>query len=145
VSEPLRVAWIHGAAGEPAIQAHWYDESTVILRGAKSLNYEAPFLFLLLGEERALLLDTAYGFPAQWRHRPTWTVVCGRSRRVPVHDGPPGRVRRRTAGDARARLPRRDDEANPRRGEGDGRPARRTPVRHFILYTEPGRVDDVVE
>ena len=50
--------WIHGAAGEPPIQTHWYDERTVILRQAKSLNYEAPFLFLLFGDARALLLDT---------------------------------------------------------------------------------------
>jgi glyoxylase-like metal-dependent hydrolase (beta-lactamase superfamily II) len=50
--------WIHGAPGEPPIQVHWYDERTVILRQSKSLNYEAPFLFLLFGEARALLLDT---------------------------------------------------------------------------------------
>jgi len=50
--------WIHGAPGEPPIQVHWYDERTVILRQAKSLNYEAPFLFLLFGDARALLLDT---------------------------------------------------------------------------------------
>jgi glyoxylase-like metal-dependent hydrolase (beta-lactamase superfamily II) len=55
---PLGVAWIYGAAGEPAIQTHWYDEATVILRQAKSLNYEAPFLYLLFGDDRALLLDT---------------------------------------------------------------------------------------
>src|SRR5215468_6475 len=58
VTGPLGVVWIHGAVGEPAIQAYWHDEATVILRQAKSLNYEAPFLFLLFGEERALLLDT---------------------------------------------------------------------------------------
>jgi len=50
--------WIHGALGEPPIQVHWYDERTVIMRQAKSLNYEAPFLFLLFGDARALLLDT---------------------------------------------------------------------------------------
>jgi len=50
--------WIHGAPGEPPIQVHWYDERTVILRQSKSLNYEAPFLFLLFGDARALLLDT---------------------------------------------------------------------------------------
>jgi hydroxyacylglutathione hydrolase len=58
VIEQLDVVWIHGAAGEPAIQTHWYDEATVILRQAKSLHHEAPFMFVLFGEERALLLDT---------------------------------------------------------------------------------------
>ena len=50
--------WIHGAPGEPPIQVHWYVERTVIMRQGKSLNYEAPFLFLLFGDARALLLDT---------------------------------------------------------------------------------------
>ncbi|WP_236652435.1 MBL fold metallo-hydrolase [Streptacidiphilus neutrinimicus] len=54
----LDVAWIHGAPGEPAIQVHRYDDGTVILRQSKRLNYEAPFLFLLFGADRALLLDT---------------------------------------------------------------------------------------
>jgi hydroxyacylglutathione hydrolase len=50
--------WIHGAPGEPPIQTHWYDERTVILRQSKSVHYEAPFLYLLFGSERALLVDT---------------------------------------------------------------------------------------
>ncbi len=54
----LDVAWIHGAPGEPAIQVHRYDDATVILRQSKRINYEAPFLFLLFGADRALLLDT---------------------------------------------------------------------------------------
>jgi glyoxylase-like metal-dependent hydrolase (beta-lactamase superfamily II) len=37
---------------------HWYDGDTVILRQSKDANWEAPFTFLLLGAERALLLDT---------------------------------------------------------------------------------------
>ncbi|GIG58625.1 hypothetical protein Lfu02_29970 [Longispora fulva] len=54
----LDVRWIHGAPGEPPLQAHHYAEHTVILRQGKAVNYEAPFLYLLFGEERALLLDT---------------------------------------------------------------------------------------
>ncbi|HEY3504397.1 MAG TPA: MBL fold metallo-hydrolase [Actinocatenispora sp.] len=59
----LDVAWIHGTrsarrAPEPKIQVHRYDEHTVILRQSKAVNYEAPFLFLLFGNDRALLLDT---------------------------------------------------------------------------------------
>lgn len=42
----------------PPIQVHAYDESTLILRQNMSVHFEAPFMFLLLGAERALLLDT---------------------------------------------------------------------------------------
>ncbi|WP_328536743.1 MBL fold metallo-hydrolase [Streptomyces sp. NBC_00344] len=42
----------------PEIQVHAYTEHTLILRQNKSVHYEAPFLFLLFGNERALLLDT---------------------------------------------------------------------------------------
>lgn len=63
VDGSLDVVWNHGTRGrggasEPALQFHHYDEHTVILRQSKSVNYEAPFLFLLFGNERALLLDT---------------------------------------------------------------------------------------
>ena len=59
----LEVAWIHGArsrrhAAEAKIQVHRYDEHTIILRQSKLTNFEAPFLYLLFGNERALLLDT---------------------------------------------------------------------------------------
>jgi hydroxyacylglutathione hydrolase len=63
VAGSLDVSWIHGAprsgAGQdPPIQVHHYDDHTVILRQSKSVHYEAPFMFLLFGNERALLLDT---------------------------------------------------------------------------------------
>lgn len=59
----MDVRWVHGSPSrrnptEPAWQVHRYDESTVILRQSKDANWEAPFVFLLLGSERALLLDT---------------------------------------------------------------------------------------
>jgi glyoxylase-like metal-dependent hydrolase (beta-lactamase superfamily II) len=59
----LDVQWIHGTrhgarTAEPKIQVHWYDERTAILRQSKTVNYEAPFLYLLIGDKRALLLDT---------------------------------------------------------------------------------------
>lgn len=61
----LDVTWAHGArrrrqglAGEPRFQVHHYDEHTVILRQSKSVSHEAPFLYLLFGNERALLMDT---------------------------------------------------------------------------------------
>ena len=58
-----RVAWQHGAADcagqtDPAIQVVRYDAQTWVLRQNKCLHYEAPFLFLLVGEHTALLLDT---------------------------------------------------------------------------------------
>jgi hydroxyacylglutathione hydrolase len=58
VGGDLDVAWIHGAPGEPAIQVHRYDGHTAVLRQGKAVHWEAPFLFLLFGNERALLLDT---------------------------------------------------------------------------------------
>ncbi|MGN6332513.1 MAG: MBL fold metallo-hydrolase [Motilibacteraceae bacterium] len=55
--------WIHGTrpghqCTDPPLQVHRVDEATFVLRQSKALTYEAPFLFLLLGTERALLLDT---------------------------------------------------------------------------------------
>jgi hydroxyacylglutathione hydrolase len=59
----LDVVWQYGTrrgkpGSEVAIQVHHYDEHTVILRQSKTTSYEAPFIFLLFGNERALLLDT---------------------------------------------------------------------------------------
>lgn len=68
----LGVTWIHGRTGEPELQVHAYDESTLILRQSKTVTYEAPFLYLLLGADRALLLDTgATGDPATFPLRET--------------------------------------------------------------------------
>lgn len=59
----LDVTWHAGwpsAKHDPApeIQVQSYDEHTVILRQNKSVNYEAPFLYLLFGNDRAVLIDT---------------------------------------------------------------------------------------
>lgn len=45
-------------AAAPPVHVHAYTEHTLILRQDKSVHYEAPFLFLLFGNDRALLLDT---------------------------------------------------------------------------------------
>ncbi|SDE37606.1 MBL fold metallo-hydrolase [Glycomyces harbinensis] len=42
----------------PEIQSHRAEEHTVIMRQNMSVNFEAPFLFLLFGNESALLIDT---------------------------------------------------------------------------------------
>ncbi|MGW3204090.1 MBL fold metallo-hydrolase [Streptomyces sp. NPDC001135] len=59
----LDVRWIHGSPSakhntDPDIQVHAYDEHTFILRQNMAVDYEAPFLFLLFGNARAVLLDT---------------------------------------------------------------------------------------
>ena len=59
----LDVAWIHGSESakhntDPDIQVHACDEHTFILRQNMAVNYEAPFMFLLFGNARAVLIDT---------------------------------------------------------------------------------------
>ena len=69
----LNVTWIHGAincvtSSDPPIQVHRYDADTYILRQSKCSepgtpaqpgpSSEAPFMYLLFGGARALLLDT---------------------------------------------------------------------------------------
>jgi glyoxylase-like metal-dependent hydrolase (beta-lactamase superfamily II) len=73
----MDVSWAYGApasrrSSDPPIQVHHYDPHTVIMRESKSVNYEAPFLFLLFGNDRALLLDTgATADPAKFPLRAT--------------------------------------------------------------------------
>lgn len=78
VAKPLPGQWIHGSPSskhntDPDLQTYWYDENTVILRQNKAIDYEAPFLFLLFGEERAVLLDT--GATASPEYLPLRRVV----------------------------------------------------------------------
>lgn len=59
----LNAAWIHGAQNcnastDPEWQRHAYNASVVIFRQSKCENFEGPFVYLLVGSERALLLDT---------------------------------------------------------------------------------------
>lgn len=59
----LDVQWIHGSVSpkhntDPDIQIHFYNEHTVIMRQNMAVHYEAPFMFLLFGNDRAILLDT---------------------------------------------------------------------------------------
>ncbi len=59
----LDVQWIHGSVSpkhntDPDIQIHFYNEHTVIMRQNMAVHPEAPFMFLLFGNDRAILLDT---------------------------------------------------------------------------------------
>lgn len=59
----LDVRWIHGSSApkyntDPDIQVHRAEEHTYILRQNMAVSYEAPFLFLLFGRSKAVLIDT---------------------------------------------------------------------------------------
>lgn len=57
-------AWIRGGPDcgeEPEVQVHRYGASTFILRQSLCTSFEAPFLYLLFGEDRVLLEDTGAG------------------------------------------------------------------------------------
>ena len=58
VAGDLDVRWIHGARGEPPVQVHALGPHTYLLRQSKATSYEAPFIYLLFGNSRAILLDT---------------------------------------------------------------------------------------
>lgn len=69
----LDVGWIHGSRSRrhrtnPPLQVHRYRDDTVIMRQSKDATFEAPFLFLLFGDERALLLDTGAVSNGTLRH-----------------------------------------------------------------------------
>lgn len=55
--------WIHGSVSpkhntDPEVQVHFYNEHTLIMRQNMAVHYEAPFMFLLFGNQRAILFDT---------------------------------------------------------------------------------------
>ncbi|GAB4058051.1 MBL fold metallo-hydrolase [Catellatospora paridis] len=78
IAGSLDVVWNSGTSrDEPAIQVHAYAENTIILRQSKATSFEAPFLYLLFGQDRALLLDTgATADPAAFPLRATvdWLI-----------------------------------------------------------------------
>ncbi|MEV4510043.1 MBL fold metallo-hydrolase [Dactylosporangium sp. NPDC049525] len=76
----IDVRWISGSPSakhntDPDIQVHAYDAHTYILRQNKAVHYEAPFLFLLFGNERAMLLDT--GATESSRYFPLRSTIDG--------------------------------------------------------------------
>ena len=55
--------WIHGSLNcnenaDPPVQVVRYNGNTFILRQNKCIHYEAPFIYLFLGNKKALLMDT---------------------------------------------------------------------------------------
>ncbi len=62
LAKPLFAPWIDGTqANEPQMQVQRYDADTFVIRQSVKTNFEAPFLYLLFGKDRALLLDTGAG------------------------------------------------------------------------------------
>ncbi|HXA37838.1 MAG TPA: MBL fold metallo-hydrolase [Phenylobacterium sp.] len=62
LAKPLFQPWIDGtSAAEPQMQVQRYDADTFVIRQSVKTNFEAPFLYLLFGKDRALLLDTGAG------------------------------------------------------------------------------------
>lgn len=59
----MNVVWMHGSQNcaqntDPELQEHAYNATTIIFRQNKCRTFEAPFIYLLIGETSALLLDT---------------------------------------------------------------------------------------
>lgn len=74
----LALRWIYGSNAaaknrDPRIQVIQYNEDSFILRQNVCVNWEAPFTYLLFGNERALLIDT--GATADARHYPLRETV----------------------------------------------------------------------
>lgn len=73
MTNPLdSVQWIHGALDcgtntDPLIQIHEYDEDTFVLRLSKCFSYEGNFIYLLFGNDRAIIFDTG-GPPGEQSH-----------------------------------------------------------------------------
>jgi|HubBroStandDraft_6_1064221.scaffolds.fasta_scaffold09213_6 glyoxylase-like metal-dependent hydrolase (beta-lactamase superfamily II) len=58
---PFAEAWHDGSGDEPIMQVQRVDADTYVLRQSVKTNFEAPFMFLFFGHERALLVDTGAG------------------------------------------------------------------------------------
>jgi glyoxylase-like metal-dependent hydrolase (beta-lactamase superfamily II) len=83
----MNVQWDAGAANCQArpprpIQVHRYDQGTYILRESLCQTFEGPFIYLLIGHSRALLIDT--GDVADTSQMPLATTVLGL---LPIVDG----------------------------------------------------------
>ncbi len=53
--------WNNGLHDEPEMQVQQYDADTYVIRQSVKTNFEAPFVFLFMGSERILQIDTGAG------------------------------------------------------------------------------------
>jgi glyoxylase-like metal-dependent hydrolase (beta-lactamase superfamily II) len=59
---PRFTHWIDGTtANEPETQVQRIDADTFVIRQSVKTNFEAPFLYLMFGKERAILIDSGAG------------------------------------------------------------------------------------
>jgi hydroxyacylglutathione hydrolase len=80
VSGALGVEWNHGSVDcsknpQPPLQVHAYNAQTFILRENLCSTFEAPFMYLLIGSQKALLIDA--GDVASAERMPLATTVLG--------------------------------------------------------------------
>jgi glyoxylase-like metal-dependent hydrolase (beta-lactamase superfamily II) len=62
VHSPLFKPWINGVSlNEAQMQVQRYDQDTYVIRQSIRTNFEGPFLYLLFGRDRVLLIDTGAG------------------------------------------------------------------------------------
>src|SRR5258708_23220362 len=86
-AKPLFQPWIDGTeAAEPQMQVQRYDADTFVIRQSVKTNFEAPFLYLLFGKDRVLLLDSGAG---GLKIRPTVDGVIADSLKAPHQPSTP--------------------------------------------------------
>ena len=78
LSKLHEMSWNHGSPDcsfneDPAIEVFGYDNASYILRQNKCQSFEAPFIYVLIGREKALVLDT--GAPAAAENFPIYETV----------------------------------------------------------------------
>jgi glyoxylase-like metal-dependent hydrolase (beta-lactamase superfamily II) len=62
LADPAFAPWIDGTTAQEApMQVQKLDEDSFVIRQSVKTNFEAPFLYLLFGQERALLIDSGAG------------------------------------------------------------------------------------
>ena len=67
----MHFVWIHGSISakhntDVRIQVHRYNEHTYILRQNPAVHWEAPFMYLLFGNDKAVLLDSGATAEAEY-------------------------------------------------------------------------------
>lgn len=81
----FKFKWNHGSVAaarnrDPRIQVAPYNQHTIIMRENIAVHGEAPFTYLLIGQQRALLIDT--GATPQAAYYPPRATVDGILRRI---------------------------------------------------------------